>query len=68
MKNYIFFQTQNYTIKSIVIDMINESIFTFLSKDEIFIDVYEKALEAEKNIFNEKFDTAFNNMRNIIKK
>ena len=28
--------------------MINESIFTFLSKDEIFIDVYEKALEAEK--------------------
>ncbi|MBR5504444.1 MAG: zinc-ribbon domain-containing protein [Methanobrevibacter sp.] len=48
--------------------MINESIFTFLSKDEIFIDVYEKALEAEKNVFNEKFDTAFNNMRNIIEK
>lgn len=48
--------------------MANESIFIFLKDDEIFINVYEKALEAEKNIFNEKFDTAFNNMRNIIEK
>lgn len=47
--------------------MNNKSIFSFLQKDEIFHEIYLKALEMEKNIVNE-YDTAFNVMRTIIEK
>lgn len=43
--------------------MTSESIFSFLSEDKIFKDVYKTCLELEKAIANEMIDSAFNRSR-----
>ena len=49
--------------------MANESIFTFvLEEKQVFEEVYTKALELEKLIVNELYDSVLNKSRVIIER